>query len=84
MKHQALKIFSILTITLFTCSCSFIYRPTIQQGNNIKASDLTLLHKGMTSTQIANVLGTPVAINTFSNQNMVYIYTFSARSIYSK
>jgi outer membrane protein assembly factor BamE len=48
----------------------------IEQGNIITPDMTQRLHTGMTEYQVKKVMGTPVLVNTFSDNRMDYVYTF--------
>ncbi|MFV9988833.1 MAG: outer membrane protein assembly factor BamE [Coxiella endosymbiont of Dermacentor nuttalli] len=72
MRRATLIFLVYLIITLEGC----VYHPPIQQGNIFSDKDLSILHKGMTKDQIRVILDDPVLVNIFSNNRMVYVYTF--------
>lgn len=66
-----------LIFLVFTILGGCVYHLPIQQGNIITNKDVgSFLHKGMTKGQVRAVLGTPVLVNIFFNNRMVYVYTF--------
>ncbi len=44
-----------------------VYRPDINQGNDLTANECILICVGMTTKQVANVLGTPLMSDPFGN-----------------
>ncbi len=54
------------------------YRIDIQQGNIITPANASKIHKGMSTQQVINQLGTPVLKNVYYDNTIVYIYTFRA------
>lgn len=72
------KITSLILITVSCLSisaCSFLYRPTIQQGNIIDAQTASQLKPGMSADQVRYMMGTPVLQNTFNPNQWIYVYT---------
>lgn len=63
---------------MILAGCSFfqIYRPTIQQGNIISDNAVAQIKPGMTPTQVAYLMGTPVLSDTFSPNRWDYVYTY--------
>ena len=53
-----------------------VYRPDVQQGNIIKPSDMRIIEKGMTSSQVKSLLGDPLLVNIYRDNRVVYVYTF--------
>jgi outer membrane protein assembly factor BamE len=51
-----------------------VYRPTIQQGNLLKPSDVDQVTPGMTRTQVRYLLGTPMINDPFDPQRWDYVY----------
>lgn len=74
MRHNTSLIFLAFSVmTLGGC----VYHLPIQQGNIITNTDVSsFLHKGMTKDQVRTVLGDPVLVNIFSDNRIVYVYTF--------
>ena len=62
-------------ITLLLTGCQLSYRPTIEQGNRLSATQISAIHRGMTRAQVLAQLGQPVRINTFSPNQLVYAYS---------
>ncbi|WP_127958888.1 outer membrane protein assembly factor BamE [Serratia microhaemolytica] len=63
---------------MFTTGCSTlekaVYRPDINQGNYLTASDVAKVHTGMTQQQVAYVLGTPMMQDPFGTQTWFYVF----------
>ncbi|WP_264435337.1 outer membrane protein assembly factor BamE [Coxiella endosymbiont of Dermacentor marginatus] len=72
MRRATLIFLVYLIITLEGC----VYHPPIQQGNIFSDKDLSTLYKGMTKDQVRAILADPVLVNIFSDNRMVYVYTF--------
>lgn len=72
----------LLTFTLFIslqlngCVLFHGYAPPVQQGNVINQSKLNQLHRGLSQRAVENIMGSPVYVNTFSDNTLVYIYTY--------
>lgn len=62
---------------LISCAHVRVYQPEVQQGNIITQSQMNKLKKGMTQTQVENLLGDPVLQNIFEPDQKFYIYTLS-------
>ncbi len=69
------KLLILLLVSLLT-SCSWVHRMDIEQGNIITPDMLCRLHVGMTKTQVKDLMGTPMVMNTFTNNHEEYVYTF--------
>jgi len=72
----------ICSLLLMAASCSLprisfprVFKITIQQGNLISQEMIDQLKPGMTRTQVAFIMGEPVARNTFNEDRWDYIYT---------
>jgi outer membrane protein assembly factor BamE len=66
---------------LFITGCSTdripgVYRIDIQQGNSVTQAMVNELEPGMTKSQVAYVLGSPLLIDTFHPNRWDYIYTY--------
>jgi len=65
----------ILVLGVLLGSAGCVYRPTIQQGNLLKAEDVDQVTVGMTRSQVRYLLGTPMLADPFDPQRWDYIYT---------
>lgn len=70
-----------LTALLFLSACSTdkipgVYRIDVQQGNNVDQDMLNKLEPGMTKSQVAYVMGTPLLIDTFHPNRWDYLYSY--------
>lgn len=74
------KLIALILMAFLLSSCSLFrtHKLDIDQGNIITPEELSLVHKGMTTADVTNVLGTPVLTNVFTQDKVVYIYTFQA------
>ena len=70
------KLFIFILITCALTSC--VRKMDIEQGNIITPETVNRLHVGMTEDQVKNVMGTPMLLNTFSDNRIDYVYTFKA------
>lgn len=52
------------------------YRIPIQQGNIMPPEAAQSIRNGMTPQQVKQILGYPVLINPYEDNQMTYIYTF--------
>ncbi len=68
------KILSIALSALLLSGC--VHKIDIQQGNILTKCDVQRLHPGMTIAQVQDIMGTPILINTFSDDRIDYVYTF--------
>ncbi len=59
-----------------------VFKITIQQGNLISQEMIDQLKPGMTRTQVAFVMGEPVARNTFNEDRWDYIYTVDVPGVF--
>ena len=60
---------------LLLTSCTFVHKMDIEQGNIITPEMTRQLHPGMSLTQVKNMMGSPLLLNTFSDQRVTYVYT---------
>lgn len=73
MKKIIAIIIMLLAIPL--TGCVRVLKADITQGNIVTQSSLNKLKPGMTTSEVTDILGSPVLINTFSDHRMDYIYT---------
>jgi outer membrane protein assembly factor BamE len=79
MKILPIYTFSIILLTIVGCSKDKIpgvYRIDIQQGNEVNQQMINKLKPGMSKSQVAYVMGTPLLIDTFHPDRWDYLYTF--------
>jgi outer membrane protein assembly factor BamE len=68
----------IIPLTLFCvllASCSFVHKMDINQGNIYTQAEVSRLHSGMSTSEVKNILGTPVMVNVLSDNRLDYVYT---------
>jgi outer membrane protein assembly factor BamE len=58
----------------------FFYRPDIQQGNIVTQEMVNKLETGMTPKQVRFLLGTPLLVDVFHNNEWHYLYTLDPAS----
>ncbi|OUR65115.1 cell envelope protein SmpA [Methylophaga sp. 42_25_T18] len=74
-------IVSFYVFVLLTSACSKdkipgVYRIDIQQGNDVTQDMVNKLKAGMSKSQVAYIMGTPLLIDTFHPNRWDYIYSF--------
>jgi outer membrane protein assembly factor BamE len=76
------KILSILIIILGLNGCILFhgYSPPFSQGNLISPEQVSELHVGMPAGQVLEIMGSPLLIDTFSDNRLDYVYTFQTHS----
>lgn len=77
MRGKMLTATAVLML-MMTAGCStlerVVYRPDINQGNYLVATDVNKLHNGMTQQQVAYTLGTPMMTDPFGNNVWIYVF----------
>lgn len=63
--------FGLIGIILTGC-----YRLDIQQGNMLSDEAVQSIHVGMTIDEVVNALGTPVLMNIYRDNKIIYVYTY--------
>ncbi len=82
-KLSHISIFAILFLTLSGCTAEeipFVYRIDIPQGNIVTDEELARLEVGMTPQQVTFLLGTPLLVDTFHQNQWDYVYMFTPGS----
>ena len=72
--HRSLPLLLLLG-TLLSLASGCVYRPNIQQGNLLKATDVDQVTVGMTRSQVRYLLGTPMIADPFQPDRWDYVYT---------
>lgn len=65
----------VLLSFLSGCSLFQVRHMEIEQGNIFTPEMVNELHTGMTEVDVKYVMGSPVLINTFSDNRVDYVYT---------
>ena len=65
---------SLLALALLAGSSGCVYRMAIQQGNFLDPAQVSQLENGMTRSQVAFLLGTPMIPTAFDNDRWDYFY----------
>jgi outer membrane protein assembly factor BamE len=65
---------SLLALALLAGSSGCVYRMAIQQGNFLDPGQVAQLENGMTRSQVAFLLGTPMIPQGFDNNRWDYFY----------
>jgi outer membrane protein assembly factor BamE len=73
--RKMLILFSIL-FSLSGCSYLHVHRMDIEQGNIITSDMVSRIHKGMTKSEVKDILGEPVLSNVFDPNRLDYVYTY--------
>jgi len=79
MKQIRILIYIIAILALNGCSTSWLsgYRPPIQQGNEVKATQVKQLKTGMSKSQVRFILGSPLTPDPFKPDRWVYLYALT-------
>ena len=57
------------------CACNWlIYKQNIQQGNALSEKQVSQIHRGMTLSEVSQVIGTPLNEHTFTKDELDYVY----------
>ena len=64
-----------LLLTLPGCSYFSVHKMDVQQGNIITPEMAHQIHRGMTVSEVKDVLGNPVLTNVFDANRIDYVYT---------
>ena len=78
MRIDRLLLSAALCLFLGACSWSnfpFLYKPNVQQGNDITEAQLAQVHPGMNRNEVNYLLGNPVLTNVIDTQDVQYVYT---------
>lgn len=75
--YKRITLAALLILSSLLSGCSFhIFRPTIEQGNQICDQSVAQLHPGMNTEQVLYLMGTPMLASTFQPDRWDYVYTF--------
>lgn len=76
MKINLRTLFITASASILLSACvNFPYVAPLQQGNHIENNRLDLIQEGMTLSQIANTVGTPILQDIFHQNRWDYVYT---------
>lgn len=68
----------LLVLVVFLSSC--VYTLDIQQGNILSQKDIDKLRPDLTKNQVIFVLGNPVVDDSFTDDEWIYLYTYTSRN----
>lgn len=78
MRCKTLTAAAAAALIMLTAGCSMlqrvVYRPDINQGNYLVATDVARIHVGMTQQQVAYTLGTPMMTDPFGSSTWFYVF----------
>ncbi len=74
-KHTKLALL-LLSASLALPGC---YRVPVPQGNSLSVATLKHLRVGMSNQEVIQALGNPVLNNAFSDDQIVYVYSYKAK-----
>ena len=66
----------VLGLSLAGCANLSPHKSNIEQGNVYSEAMVKQLHTGMSQPEVVSILGSPVLENVFSQDHVVFIYTF--------
>ena len=69
---KTIKIILIANL-IYLASCVNLYRTNITQGNILRIEQIQKIKIGMTKKQVTDILGSPILIDTFHNNQWDYI-----------
>jgi outer membrane protein assembly factor BamE len=71
---RQLALSTLLALGFATAGSGCVYRMAIQQGNFLDPAQVAQLESGMTRSQVAFLLGTPMIPSAFDNDRWDYFY----------
>lgn len=81
MRISRIFLIGIVTFLLTACSWSqfpFLYKPDVQQGNQLTDDRIAAITLGMSQDQVNYLLGNPILTNVINTQKTEYVYTFQS------
>lgn len=76
MSYKRLSLsFILIGLALSLNGCFLIYKPDIKQGNILTVQKINEIRPGMSKNQVIELLGNPILINMFAENQMIYVYT---------
>jgi outer membrane protein assembly factor BamE len=73
---KKLLVTAALALGLTSCALLPVHKMDIEQGNVLTPNMVSQIHTGMSQDQVKEILGTPVLLNTFSDNRVDYVYTY--------
>jgi outer membrane protein assembly factor BamE len=73
-KHLLIGFF-LMGLGVSLSGCWFIYKPDIKQGNILTMQKVHAIQPGMNKDQVIGILGNPILVNVFADNQMIYVYT---------
>ncbi len=75
MLKSLIRLPLVLLAAALVASCGIIYHVPVYQGNLLQAKNVEQLQKGMTRSQVVQLLGTPSIADPFHTQRWDYVAT---------
>jgi outer membrane protein assembly factor BamE len=66
----------LLALSLSGCASLRVHKVDVTQGNIISPTEVSQLHRGMSESQVQDIMGTPMLTNLFTNDRLEYVYTY--------
>jgi outer membrane protein assembly factor BamE len=66
----------LLALSLSGCASLRVHKVDVIQGNIISSADVSRLHRGMSESQVQDIMGTPMLTNLFTTDRLEYVYTY--------
>ncbi|MDJ0958934.1 MAG: outer membrane protein assembly factor BamE [Arenicellales bacterium] len=76
---STVRILTLAALILTQSACIKTHRIDIQQGNVITDSDIARLVPGMTKREVRYILGTPLVVDPFHQNQWDYFYSLEVR-----
>jgi outer membrane protein assembly factor BamE len=71
------KMLCLLFLLPFLAGCSLfqVHKMDIEQGNILTTANISRIHNGMSPTEVKRILGTPLMVTLFDDNELAYVYT---------
>ena len=67
-------VISLLCITALQLASCQVYRPELQQGQQIERENVNQIRQGMEPSEVLDILGTPLVVDPFHRSRWDYVY----------
>lgn len=67
-------VISLLCVTALLLASCHVYRPELQQGQQIERKNVGQIRQGMEPSEVLDILGTPLVIDPFHRNRWDYVY----------
>ena len=74
LPKSSTAVISLLCVIAFLLASCQVYRPELQQGQQIERENVDQIRQGMEPSEVLEILGTPLVVDPFHRNRWDYVY----------